>query len=262
MNKLSIIIVSWNVCDLLDKCLASIYRYQDNLSLEIFVVDNASGDKTIEMITKKYPQVILIKNKKNIGFAKANNQAIKKATGDYILFLNPDTEIISDALGKAVKFMVENKNCGLLGVKLLNSDGSIQPSVRLFPTIVPIALILLKAPKFFKKIPAIDRYLMKDFDYNKNQEVDQVMGAFMLTKKEVLKKAGEFDERFFIWFEEVDYCRRVWQVGYSVCYNCEIRIVHYGGQSFSKQQLISKQWRFFVSAFKYFLKHGLYPKIN
>ena len=253
---LSIIIVSWNTQDLLRKCLNSIYQNLDGLNLEIFVVDNNSSDKTAQMVKAEFPQVNLITNNKNLGFAKANNQAIKQVKGEYLLLLNPDTEILNNGLIKSLQFMKSHQSCGVMGPKMLFEDKSLQPSVRRWPRPWPIFLMLIKAQKFFKGLKAIDYYLYKDFDYNKEQAVDQVMGAFMLIPKEVMAKVGLLDERFFIWFEEVDFCKRVWQNGYSVIYNPDIQLIHYGGRSFSQQPIISKQWQFFKSALKYFLKHG------
>lgn len=258
---ISIIIVSWNVKELLKKCLGSIYQNQGDLALEIFVVDNASNDGTPEMVKNEFPKVKLIANNKNLGFARANNQAIKLATGDYVLFLNPDTEIFVGTLQKSVDFINSHSDCGILGAQILNPDKTIQLSVRRLPTLWPIFLMLLKLPKIFPHLKSVEHYLYTDFDYLQEQTVDQVMGAFMFTKKEIIEKVGLFDERFFLWFEEVDFCRRVKQAGYEVYYSPMVQIVHYGGTSFARQSVVTKQSWFFRSALLYFLKHGIfYPK--
>lgn len=251
---LSIIIVSWNVKDLLKKCLDSIYQNQGDLELEVFVVDNASTDGTPEMVRNDFPSVSLIENKNNRGFAAANNQAIKLAKGEYILILNPDTEIMGDTLQKSIEFMEQNPKAGILGCQILNSDRTVQPSVRRFPTFWPIFLIFLKLPKIFPNLSAVNHYLFRDFDYLKTQSVDQIMGAFMLVKKEVFRKIGFFDERFFLWFEEVDLCRRAASAGFEIFYYPEAKIIHYGGQSFNQQATVKKQWQFFKSALHYFFK--------
>jgi len=253
--ELSIIIVTWNTKEFLNKCLDSIYKNRGNLELEILVVDNASADGTIDMLKKYWPKIKLIANKINLGFAAANNQAIKQATGRYILLLNPDTEIKNDALTKAIHFFRQHEQIGVLGVKLLNSDGSLQPSVRHFPTIFAIVLILSKIAKLLPNLPALKKYLATDFDYSYAQRVDQVMGAFFLTSRDVINQIGSLDERFFIWFEEVDFCRRVYQAGFAVWFYPEAAITHYGGQSFKQALTIKKQWFFFQSALKYFTKH-------
>jgi GT2 family glycosyltransferase len=262
---ISIIIVSWQVSDLLKKCLETVFNSNGNLNFEVIVVDNASKDDSVTMVKENFSTEIasgklkLIASHQNLGFAKANNLGVKSATGDYILYLNPDTEIQSDTLEKALTFIKNNPECGILGPKMLYPDGSAQSSVRRFPTFWPVFLMLIKAPKVFKRLKAIDHYLAVDFDYSRLQEVDQVMGAFMLMPKEVVEKVKGFDERYFIWFEEVDLCLTVKKAGYKIVYNPELVIVHHGGKSFAQQTLINNQKIFFTSAFKYFTKNGLRP---
>ncbi|MFA5047652.1 MAG: glycosyltransferase family 2 protein [Patescibacteria group bacterium] len=256
--KLSIIIVSWNVRELLIKCLNSIYHNNKTSDLEVFVVDNDSQDDTAKLVAKQFPQVKLLAQKANLGFAKANNLAIKSAQGDYILLLNPDTETFPDTLAKSLDFMASHPDCGVLGCQMLYADKKLQPSVRRFPKPWPTLLMLLKLPKIFPRLKSVDNYLATDFDYAKEQTVDQVMGAFMLIPKKVIDKIGLLDENFFIWFEEVDFCRRVWSGGYKVYYSPAIKIIHHGGQSFSQQKTVTKQRRFFKSAFIYFKKYGLF----
>jgi len=259
--KLSIIIVSWNVGELLSKCLKSIYLYSLGLEIEVYVVDNASADGSAEMVKNNFPQVKLIASRENLGFAKANNLALKEARGEYVLFLNPDTEIFPDTLNKSLAFMASHRDTGVMGCKMVYRDGSLQPSVRRFPTILAILEMFLKLPKIFSRLRAIDHYLAKGFDYNREQVVDQVMGAYMLIPKLVIEKVGLLDERFFTWFEEVDYCLRVKRASYRVYYNPEVKIIHHGGTSFAQAGMIKNQWRFFHSALKYFLKNVFISRI-
>lgn len=269
---ISVIIVSWNVRDLLKKCLESIYRNTtptppqrggDDLSFEIIVVDNASSDGTVEMVKNNFPQVRLVANQKNKGFAAANNQGIKEAKGEYILLLNPDTEFIENSLEKVIAKMKSNEKIGVLGCRLLNPDKTVQPSVRRFPTVWSQLVILFKLHKLFPFL--LNRYLAKDFVYDHPLtpslvkeggviEVDQVMGAFFCVKKELFDKIGLLDEGYFIWFEEVDFCRRAKQTGYKVVYWPGTSVVHYGGQSFAQQMTLRKQLWFFKSAWRYFTK--------
>ncbi|MEI6626998.1 MAG: glycosyltransferase family 2 protein [bacterium] len=254
--RVSIVIVSWNTKDLLKKCLQSLFVEHDNIEKEVFVVDNNSQDGTVNMVARDFSQVTLMANNYNAGFAKANNQALELATGDYVLLLNPDTELLPGAIKKSVEFMLANPLCGVMGPKMYFPDHSFQSSVRRFPTLSAILMMLLKLPKFFKHLPAIDRYLAVDFDYTKTQECDQVMGAYMFMPKKLLTEIGLLDERFFIWFEEVDFCRRTKKAGYMVMYDPEVEIIHVGGQSFAQQKTVKKQKVFFQSASRYFLKHG------
>lgn len=252
---LSIIIVSWNTKNLLQKCLESIYATSQVGNFEVFVVDNNSADGSAAMVSEKFPQVKLIASKENLGFAKANNLAIKEATGEYLLILNPDTELYPETLSGALAFMTAHPDAGAMGCKMVYPDGRNQPSVRRLPTIWPITLLLLKLPKIFPNLRAIKHYLAEDFDYSQTQVVEQIMGAFMLIHKKVIERVGAFDERFFTWFEEVDLCRRIVDAGYKIYYYPDIKIIHHGGQSFSQQKKLTNQKVFFSSALKYFLKY-------
>ncbi|MBU2575531.1 glycosyltransferase family 2 protein [Patescibacteria group bacterium] len=266
---ISIIIVSWNTRNLLKKCLESIFTHVRDAQYEVIVIDNASQDGTVEMVRGDFPNVKFIANDKNLGFAKANNQGIREAHGEYILLLNPDTEFIEDALTPVLRKMESDEKIGVLGCKLLNSDKTLQPSVRRFPRKRDVAIILLKLHKLFPSL--LDHYLARGFsakgsprceagrpasgwDYSREQEVGQVMGAFFLVRKEVFDKIGFLDERYFIWFEEVDFCRRVWQYGWKVVYYPNASIVHHHGQSFAQAQTWQKQLWFFHSAWRYFFK--------
>jgi len=252
---LSIIIVSWNVKDLLRKCLESIYRETKNLKFEVFVVDNYSQDKTVEMIKTDFPQINLIANQENVGFASACNQAIREAKGDFVLLLNPDTEILENALKKMVNFMRIHSDAGVASCQILNPDKSLQPSVRRFPTFSSMSLIMLKIHHLFPKLNSIKYYLASDFDYSKAQEVDQVMGAFFLIRYDVIKKVGLLDKNFYIWFEEVDYCQRLKKHGWKIYYMPEAKIIHYFAQSFQQVTGFKKQLIFNRSLIFYFKKH-------
>ncbi len=258
MIDLSIIIVSWNVRKHLERCLASIEKTRGDLSIEIFVVDNASTDGTVDFVRNfQFPclagrQAIsnlqFILNKKNLGFAAANNQAITQAKGEYLLLLNPDTELQPHTLQQMMVFMRAHPRCGILGPKLLNGDRTLQPSVRRFPDAwSAIALSLRLSAK---------RYMALDFDYTKEQEADQVMGACFLIRHACMEQIGMLDERFFIWFEEVDYCKRAKDAGWGVWYTSSVAVLHHGGQSFAQVLTAKKQWMFSKSLCYYFWKHG------
>jgi len=256
---LSILIVNWNVRPLIERCLDSIFHETKNLKFEVIVVDNDSRDGSAEILKRRFDNKIkLIINKHNAGFARANNQALALATGEFILYLNPDTELRSNALLKAVDYMRQNKNCGVLGCQLIGIDGTIQPSVRKFPTLSSQVLILLKLHHLFLRLKILREYFQYDFDYRKLQEVDQVMGAFLMTRMEIIKKIGSFDENFFLWFEEVDFCRRVKRADYQVIYDPDVQIVHFGHQSFCQVLSYSKQYHYNRSMIYFFKKY--YPQ--
>lgn len=253
---LSVIIVSWNVRALLEKCLFSVFNPPvGGQDFEIFVVDNNSTDGSAEMVREKFPQVKLISNKENRGFAVANNQAIKKAKGDFVLLLNPDTEILDNALEKMVDFMKNHLDCGIAGCQILNPDKTVQPSVRMFPDLFTCSLMVLKLHHFKPIFSLLGRYFAKDFDYSKTQPVEQVMGAFFMIRKEVIEKIGLLDEGYYLWFEEVDYCRRLLKkTDYKIYYTPVAQVIHYGGQSFKQVMTLKKQWLFYKSMMRYFRK--------
>lgn len=253
---ISIIIVSWNTRNLLKKCLQSIYEHANGVSFEIFVVDNGSRDGTVEMVRREFTNVTAIANEANRGFAGANNQGIQKAKGQYILLLNPDTELKNDALLRMDEWMDAKPACGIAGCHLLNADLSHQNSVRRFPSVSDQTIILLKLHHLFPRLSPIRHYLIDDFDYEKESPVDQVMGAFFMIRREVIKKIGMLDERnFFNWFEEVDFCRRARGAGYEVWYTPIAEIVHHYGQSFKQVMPFAKQRMWNRSLRRYFRKH-------
>jgi GT2 family glycosyltransferase/O-antigen ligase len=253
--KLSIIIVSWNVRALLEKCLASIFLYAPQYAYDIIVVDNASHDASADMIAQKFPQVNCIRNTENKGFSKANNQGIAIARGEYVFLLNPDTEGVQGSLEKLISCMEQNSKIGICAPKLLNADGTLQPSIRRFPTPFSQLLLLFKLRHLKRQPQAIQNYLNEDFDYEKAQEVEQPQGAALLIRKSVLDAVGMLDENFWIWFEEVDFCRRTVDAGYKIWYAPESTIIHHGGMSFRQRFSLDRQIIFYTSCAYYLWKH-------
>ncbi len=257
MKKLSIIIVSWNCRDLLRKCLMSIEDHQPKDDWEVIVVDNNSQDGTRELLEvyegKMNFKVVL--SDRNLGFAGGNNAGLEYARGEYVLFLNPDTELVDDSLQRMIDFMDKNPQAAVIGPKLLNPDGSIQRSVRNFPSLSSQVLVLLKLHNFIPRFPVLKKYFQLDFDYSKTQEVDQVMGAALMIRKNILDKVSSFDEGYKRIFEEVDLCFRVKKAGFKVYYFADAQIVHYKGTSFSKVKIIQKQLDFNQGMIRFFKKH-------
>ena len=252
---LSVIIVNWNVRQFLYTCLTSILAQTQSISFEVFVVDNASTDGSCEMIEKEFPQVKLIKNKTNRGFAAANNQAIKLAQGDYVLLLNPDTQLLDNSLEKLFLFAKNNPKASVITPKLLFSDGRLQLSVRRLPGFWDQFFILLKLHNFFPKLSAVKKYYMFDFNYQQTAKVEQVMGAAMLIKREVFGKVGLLDEKFWLLFEEVDFCQRLKQAGCEIYYYPKAQIIHHKAKSFNQRKTLAKQINFNHNLFNYFKKH-------
>ena len=252
--KLSIIIVSWNVRDDLLKCLHSIEENKPSCSYEVIIVDNASIDNTVDMIKKHFSEITLIVNHNNRGFAAANNQGIKASQSEYILLLNPDTILHPKSLDILVDFMESNKDVGACGPKLLNADGSIQDSVRCFPSFRGALHrhTVFKCLGIFKG--QYRKWVMYDFNNDKQIDVDQVMGAAMMLRKSVTEQIGVLDERFFMYYEEVDLCYRIKQADWRIVYIPQTVITHIGGGS-SGQIPVSKRIMAMTSLLKFFRKH-------
>lgn len=257
---LSICIVNYNVCNFLKICLESLYSYKlEKLAFEVIIVDNASKDDSAQMVRNEFPQARLTVLDRNAGFAAANNVALRQAKGDFLFLLNPDTKICEKSLHILVEYLTNNPECGIAGPRLLNEDGSIQNGLRRFPTcnVILFRNTPLKNLSYFKR--RIDEYHMRNFDLKKSAYVDQVSGAAMMFSRNVFDKIGYLDERFYIYFEEVDFCRRAHDLGLKVRYVAEASIFHFGGKS--AVQLNSKiKYIHMESQIKYLRKHMLFFK--
>lgn len=252
--KLSIIIVSWNVREDLVRCIQSIEENRPFAEFEIIVVDNASSDGTAERISRDFPKVTIIANKENRGFAAGNNQGIKKARGQYLFFLNPDTIVHPLSLDVLMNFMDGNSDAGACGPKLLNEDGTTQPSTRRFPTFRG-ALYRHTAFRFLWIFRSeYEKLLMKDFDYDREIDVDEVTGAALMVRRSVIDRVGCMDESFFMYYEEVDLCYRIKQAGWRTVFVPEAVITHLGGRSAS-QISVMNHILMLTSLLTFFRKH-------
>ncbi|MEA1963489.1 MAG: glycosyltransferase family 2 protein [Patescibacteria group bacterium] len=267
--KLSIIIVSWNVAGKLKENLKAIYFSDlEKSNFEVFVVDNNSEDDTVGIVRKEFPQVKLIVNFENFGFAKANNQAIKQVKGEYILLLNPDMRVKNDTFKNMLKWMDENPQARVAGCKLVNETGEIIKHVRCFPKILDQLAIVLKLPHIFPNI--LNKYLINDFDYEKQAKVDSIRGGFFLVRNNAAGTQNvetqnlaslhiafpklKLDERYFLWFEEVDFCLQIKNASEEAWYTPAAECVDYVGQSFKQVDTAKKQKYFRDSQLKYFKK--------
>ncbi|MBW8039174.1 MAG: glycosyltransferase family 2 protein [Planctomycetes bacterium] len=227
---LSIVIVNYNAGEFLKACIESVYKETKDVSFDIWVVENNSFDNSIKTIKNCFPDVHIIENTRNVGFAKANNMAISKTSADYILMLNPDTLIKRNAIGKTVKFMEENPKIGIAGCKVLNEDGTLQLACRRSIPTPKIAFWRLTGLSFlFPKSEAMARYNLTYLDPDKPHEVDAVSGAFLMIRKEVIDDIGVLDENFFMYGEELDWCFRATKAGWLVMYYPSAKIIHYKG---------------------------------
>ncbi|MDD5071522.1 MAG: glycosyltransferase family 2 protein [Patescibacteria group bacterium] len=249
---LSIIIISWNVREKLRENLKALEQSRGGLDMEIFVVDNNSEDGSAEMVKKEFPEVKLIANHDNLGFAKANNQAIKQASGDFILLLNPDMRVFPETLKNMADWMRQNKQATIAGCHLVNKKGETVKQVRRFPRLWDQLAIALKAPHIFPRI--LNKYLRNGFDYEKFASVDSIRGSFFMIRREAIENIGLLDERYFIWFEEVDYCQRVRESGGQVWHAPAAKCLDYVGRSFNQLPRGRAQKYFRDSQLVYFRK--------
>lgn len=230
---LSIVIVNWNTREILRECLTSVFECLGGVHAEVFVVDNASIDGSARMVTGRFPQVQLIENSENFGFAKANNQAIRVARGRHVLLLNSDTVVLGDVLQKSVEYMDANTNVGVMGCRVLNADGTVQLTCSRFPTLLNLLLLTsglfrLSWPSFF------GRYQLRDWQRDSEREVDTVTGCYMLVRSSAIREIGLLDEDFFFYGEETDWCRRFKNAGWPLRFAPVGEIIHYGSLSSRK----------------------------
>ena len=245
MNKLSIVLVNYNVKYFLEQTLLSVRKainafkqaYPDD-EVEVQVVDNNSVDGSQQMVREKFPEVKLLANKENVGFAKANNQAIQAATAEYILLLNPDTVLEEDTLRKVVGFMDEHPEAGGLGVKMVDGKGDFLPeSKRMFPSPEVAFYKAFGLSALFPNSRAFGKYHLGYLDRDKTHPVDVLAGAFMLVRSKVIDEIGALDETFFMYGEDIDFSYRIKQAGYENYYYPHTRIIHYKGESTKKQSI-------------------------
>jgi N-acetylglucosaminyl-diphospho-decaprenol L-rhamnosyltransferase len=237
---LSIVVVNYNTCHLLAELFASIARATQGLSIQVIVVDNASTDRSVEHLQKSAYPIDLVLNQKNVGFGRANNQALPLVRGRHVLLLNTDAFVSQDTLTKTVAWMDEHPACGVLGVKLIGRDGALQPSCRYRPT---IANIFLNKTGLAKGFPAVQPVDDMAWPHDAVRECDWVPGCYYLIRREVLSQVGLFDPRFFMYYEEVDHCIRVQQAGWKVCFYPFTQVVHIGGESAKSVAEISRAGR-------------------
>ncbi len=258
---LSIIILNYKTKGLTKQCLKGLQLLNPKIDYEIIVVDNSSHDGTVEMIREEFPSVKIIESAVNCGYAAGNNLGIKQATGKYIMILNPDVSIMNNSLDVMYRFMEEHPTVGLIGPKLINPDGTTQASCRTFPSWQTL-LLYRRTPlgRLHGPRQKLRRHLMLDFDHSHNRAVDWMIGACFFARTDAMKKVGLLDERFFLYLEDVDWCRRFWQSGYQVYYVADAEMVHYHQRISAVNPGIKGVFSYatrihITSAIKYFAKY-------
>lgn len=261
---ISILIVNWNTRDLLDACLCSIERHPAGEPIEVIVVDNASADGSADMVREKHPSVTLIEPGSNTGYAQGNNLAMKAAHGEWMLTLNPDTELFEDTLDQAVAVLTSHPKAGALGARQIFTDGTTQASVRGFPTVLGILGDLTGLGKRFPH-SRIGSYRLGGYDYEREQDAPQPMGTFLMFRRAALHSVNEaqselapYDESFPIFFNEVDLLYRLKSAGWKAIYSPKVRILHHGGEG-TKQRRKEMIWESHRSLIRFFEKHHPSP---
>jgi hypothetical protein len=252
----TISIVNWNTKDELRACLESVLA-QDSISFEVIVVDNASSDGTADMVKSDFGgRVKLIENGANLGFGTAHNQSISESQGRFVLLLNPDSRLLErDVLAKMAKYMDENSEVGMLGPKVLNPDGNLQFSARHFPTMFAAIFRHTIFGKLFPDNRFVRQYLMTDWKHDEVTEVDWVSGSALMARRDTFQKIGLLDERFFMYLEDVDWCKRAKDAGWKVVYFPMASVSHRIGAA-SDQNPIPMIKQHHKSMLRYFLKYN------
>lgn len=265
--RLSVIVVNWNTGELIRRCVESVYADIQTTSdlpdseVEVFIVDSASTDGSTQAVQAQFPQAKYIYSPQNIGFGPANNLALRQATGEYILLLNPDTLVHPGAVETLLRFMDQNQGAGAAAARLLNPDGSLQFSCSPEPTLKGEFLRL-----FHLGVRPDGYYAMDTWDQAMPQTVDVILGACMLLRKQVIDQVGLFDEQFFMYNEETDLCHRIRQAGWKICWVPQAQVTHYGGQS-TRQMAAEMFVQLYRAKVLYFRKYhhpftvGLYKLI-
>jgi len=252
MTKLSIIIINYNSSQLLKSCLNSIRENPPDSPYEVIVSDNGSQDDSLDMIKSEFPQVKLIENQENLGFSKATNKEIDASSGEYMFVLNTDIIMLDSTLNSLIDFMDSHPEVGIVGPQLTNPDGKPQPCARPFPTRTHLMLgrrsLLIYVPYFKKKSASLRTISDKPI------EVDTVAGGAIMLRRKALGDVGKFDERFFLYMEDVDICRRLKQAGWKIIYNPEIKIIHHWEGTTSRYRRRSFL-KHHISIYKYFQKY-------
>lgn len=248
--KLSIVIVSWNTCDLLRRCLETVFAHPPNAPFAVWVVDNNSQDDSVAMVRQTFPQVHCLVNNHNPGFAGGNNQAIAASSSEYVLLLNPDTEVRPGALTALVDFLDSQPAAGAAGSMLLNPDGSLQPSC--YPMLTGWRELwrMLNLDGFWP----IGEYHMHRWDTSQPRQVEVIQGASLIIRREVLNAVGLLDESYFMYTEEVDLCYRMQAAGWLLYWVPQSQVVHYGGQS-TRQVAAEMFLHLYGSKIHFFRKH-------
>jgi GT2 family glycosyltransferase len=255
-KDLTISIVNYNMKEHILSCLESIFSTSHGLDIDVYVVDNKSEDDSVEAIKRHYPKANLIVNNENKGFGKANNQVLSISDSRYCLITNPDVIVLPGTLQTMVGFMDENRDAGAAGCKMLNNDDSLQYSCRRYPTLFTLLMRGVLIDELFFRGKAVKRYLMQDWTHDEIRHVDWLTGCCIMLRKEAIEEVGLFDEKFFIYFEDVDICYRI-NRNWKVYYLPQARMIHEYQHKSRRIHDLKSRYYHLKSAIHFFRKNGL-----
>jgi N-acetylglucosaminyl-diphospho-decaprenol L-rhamnosyltransferase len=258
--KLSVIIVNYNTGPLTAACIESILQQKLSFRPEIIVVDNASSDESVAHLSSDFPEVIVLANEQNLGLAAGVNAGLARARGTYCIILNPDIIVLNGALERMVSYFEQHPAVGMVGGQLISPNGEVQDSCYRFyaPMTIIYRRTWLGQTKRGRR--EVARFLMKDFDHASTRDVDWLMGACLMVRQAAVRELGGMDERYFLYFEDVDWCRRFWELGWHISYLPQARFSHYHQRSSEQRGIMHLLGNWIVrehikSAVKYFWKH-------
>jgi GT2 family glycosyltransferase len=254
MLDFSIVVVSWNAKRFLQECLQSMRAEIDPARTEIILVDNASNDGSWEMVQECFPEVKSIRNPVNVGFARASNLGMRQSEGRYVCLVNSDVKLLNGCLDRLGNYLDQNPRVGMVGPQIVGSDGQVQRSYMGFPTLWNTLCAALALPSIFPRSALVGGWMLNHRSFDCAQTIDVLNGMFVMVRREALADVGMLDEGFFMYAEDMDWCRRFWSAGWEIAFCPDARAIHYGGASSANAPV-----RFYVemnrSFLRYFTKH-------
>lgn len=251
---ISLAIVNYNSYKMLFECIHSIYRFADKCTFEIIIVDNASSDNSVELLEQQFPQAQLIVNKDNLGFAKAVNQAFKVSSGEYFFLLNPDTRLISNIFPGMIEFFHRHPKTGILAPRIIFPDGSLHASTRRFITFLGAIMDVFQIHFYFPNNIIANKFNYNHWKHDKTRVVEWVTGAALMTKSEIFETCGMLDERFFMYFEDMDYCESIKKNGLKTYFCPDFALIHHHAKGGS-DRLPVRSVDYYISLYHYLFKH-------
>ena len=252
-GPVAVVILSWNTVELLRACLCSLQEREQGVELEVLVVDNGSADGSAEMVEREFPAVQLLRNPENRGYAGGNNQGVAATDAPFVLLLNSDTEVTPGAIGRLRDHLIAHPELGAVAPRLSNPDGSVQRACMRFPNLRVALLYDSLWERWFGRPKSVRRYFMEDFDHLHSCDVDQPPGACLLLPRAVWDAVGGFDESLWLFFNDVDLCKKIVAAGHRLHYLAEAEVVHHGGRSTSQFPEFVRVWN--VNRVRYYRKH-------